>query len=103
MLEITIKKSKTDPFRETAKLTIARSNSNIYAIIALLHICSLDSSNIASHTFCIGAATSAGAVGLPDWLSKVLGSRKSNAYQTYIKTPKEAIYFLRVASRFYSV
>ena len=40
-LEITIKKSRTDPFRETAKLTIARSNSNICAIIAPLHICGL--------------------------------------------------------------
>ena len=127
-LEIIIKKSKTDPFRETAKLTIARSNSNVCAVTALqdyllqthgqgtshplftftdgrnltrasltnnvralLHVCGLDSANFASHSFRIGAATTAGAVGLPDWLIKVLGRWKSNAYQTYIKTPKEAI------------
>lgn len=125
---ITIKKSKTDPFRETAKLTIARSNSNVCAVTALqdyllqthgqttpqplftfhdgrsltrasltnnlralLLVCGLDSANFASHSFRIGAATTAGAVGLPDWLIKVLGRWKSNAYQTYIKTPKEAI------------
>jgi len=34
-LEITIKKSKTDPFRENAKLTIARSNSDGCAVTAL--------------------------------------------------------------------
>lgn len=127
-LEITIKKSKTDPFRETAKITIARSNSNLCAVTALqdyllqthgqstsqplfkftdgrnltcasltnnlralLNVCGLDSANFASHSFRIGAATNAGAVGLPDWLIKVLGRWKSNAYQTYIKTPKEAI------------
>ena len=34
-LVITIKKSKTDPFREAAELTIARSNSNVCAVSAL--------------------------------------------------------------------
>lgn len=34
-LEITIKKSKTDSFRERAKLTIARSNSNVCVVTAL--------------------------------------------------------------------
>ena len=34
-LEIIIKKSKTDPSRETANLTIARSHSNVCAVTAL--------------------------------------------------------------------
>ena len=125
-LEITIKKS--NPFRETAKLTIARSDSKVCTVTALqdyllqthgqstsqplfkftdgrnltrasltnnlralLHVCGLDSAHFASLCFRIGAATTAGAVGLPGWLIKVLGRWKSNAYQTYIKTPKEAI------------
>ena len=33
--EVVIKKSKTDPFRETAKLTIAKSNSTVCAVTAL--------------------------------------------------------------------
>ena len=107
---ITIKKSKTDPFQETAKFTIVKSNSNACAITALqdyllqtlhhgdgqplfqfaaghnftrtaltnnlralLHVCGLDSTHYASHSFRIGAATMAGAAGIPDWLIKVLG------------------------------
>lgn len=127
-LVITIKKSKTDPFRETVKLTIAKSNSTICAVSALreyflqtrnhgrqqpifqfkdnrnltrssltgnlralLSVCGIDSSNYSSHSFRIGAATTAGAAGLPDWLIKVLGRWKSNAYQAYIQTPKQTI------------
>ena len=125
---ITIKKSKTDPFRETAKLTIAKSNSNVCAVTALqdyllqtlhhgdgqplfqfadgrnltrtaltnnlraiLHVCGLNSTHYASHSFRIGAATTAGAAGIPDWLIKVLGRWKSDAYQSYIKTPQETL------------
>ena len=126
--EIVIKKSKTDPFRETAKLTIAKSNCNVCAVTALqdyflqtptheacqplfkftdgrnltrisltnnlcalLHLCGMDSTHYASHSFRIGAATTAGAVGLPDWLIKVLGRWKSDAYQPYIRTPRQTI------------
>ena len=127
--EVVIKKSKTDPFRETAKLTIAKSNSTVCAVTALrdyllqtnpsgatqplfqfsdgrhltrssltnnlralLKVCGLDSTCYASHSFRIGAATTAGAAGLPDWLIKVLGRWKSDAYQLYIRTPKETIF-----------
>lgn len=127
-LEITIKKSKTDPFRQTAKLTIAKSDSSVCAVAALqdyllqtygrstsqplfqftdgrnltrasltnnlralLRVCGLDSAHFASHRFRIGAATTARAAGFPDWLIKVLERWKSDAYQTYIKTPKETI------------
>ena len=125
---VVIKKSKTDPFRETSRLTIAKSNSSVCAVTALkdyllqthtrganqplfqfsdgrnltraslnnnlkalLHICGLDSSHYTSHSFRIGAATTAGAAGLPDWLIKVLGRWKSDAYQIYIQTPKETL------------
>ena len=111
-------KSKTDPFRETAKYTIAKSNSPVCAVTALrdyllqtsinpavqplfqfsdgrlqamLVICGFDSTQYASHGFRIGAATTAGAVSLLDWLIKVLGRWKSSAYQTYIRTPKDTI------------
>ena len=79
---ITIKKTKTDPSRETAKLTIAKSNSIVCAVTALqdylpfangrnltckaltnnlqaiLHVCGLNSPHYASHSLRIEADTS---------------------------------------------
>ena len=37
-----------------------------------------------SHSFRSGAATTASAAGIPDWLIKILGRWSSNAYQVYI-------------------
>ena len=43
--------------------------------------------NYASHSFRIGAATTAAAAGLPPWLIKTLGRWHSDAYLTYIRCP----------------
>lgn len=40
-----------------------------------------------SHSFRIGAATSAAAAGIPAWLIKTLGRWSSDAYLVYIRTP----------------
>ena len=48
----------------------------------LLHVCGLDSTHYASHSFKIEAATTVRAAGICDWLIKVLGRRKSDAYQS---------------------
>ena len=48
-------------------------------------------SNYASHSFRIGAATTAAAAGLPTWLIKTLGRWSSNAYLTYVRCPNSVI------------
>lgn len=50
----------------------------------LLKRAGIDHSHYSSHSFRIGAATTAAAAGLPAWLIKNLGRWTSNAYLTYI-------------------
>ena len=44
-----------------------------------------------THSFRIGAATSASEAGIPDSIIMMLGSWQSNAYQRYIKTAPEKL------------
>ena len=50
-----------------------------------------DESKYAGHSFRIGAATTAAAVGLEDSLIKTLGRWESSAYLTYVRIPRERL------------
>ena len=121
---ITLRASKTDPFRKGHSITLtptATSTCPVAALDKYLALAAnipadtplfqfsdgrlltrqevtdsirtlLASSNaqphhFSSHSFRIGAATTAAAAGIPDWLIQTLGRWSSQCYQTYIQTP----------------
>ena len=127
-MEVRIKKSKTEPFQQTAVITITKSNSTVCAVSAtrefflqtpdstphspmfqfkdgtllsrrtlaldlhtLLQLCGLQAHSYNTHSFRIGAATTAAAAGLPSWLIKILGRWRSDSYERYIHLPQATI------------
>ena len=52
---------------------------------------SLDDSQFSTHSFHIGAATTAAVAGIPDCLIRTLGRWSSDAYQLYIHTPNSTL------------
>lgn len=75
-------------FESGAPLTRTALTSHLRS---LLQQQGLDETFYASHSFRIGAATTAGSVGLPTWLIKTLGRWSSDCYERYIRTPKEVL------------
>ena len=57
------------------------------ALRNLLQLASYEQNQYGSHSFRIGAATTAAVAGLPAWLIKAMGRWSSDAYQTYIHCP----------------
>ena len=57
----------------------------------LVEVAGWNSSSFSSHSFRIGAATTAAATGLPDWLIQSLGRWKSDSYLRYIRTPSASL------------
>ena len=119
---LTIKQSKTDPFRMGINLCLGHTESVVYPVKALLPYLAirgstqgslfsfedgtpltrlrfktllsatlkragLDDSKYNTHSFRIGAATSAKMAGITDLHIQKLGRWKSSAYQSYIRTP----------------
>ena len=65
------------------------------SVVSLLrdaaHQASFPFSSLKGHGFRIGAASTAAAAGLPDWLIKVLGRWSSDCYQLYIHAPQNVL------------
>ena len=132
-ISLTLRQSKTDPFRQGHQIVITATNTSTCPVRAmhkyvtgvpaanrtgplfnggrfsplsrvdvtatlrqLLHDTNAVPSNYASHSFRLGAATTAAAAGLPPAVIKTLGRWKSNAYETYIQYPPSE---LRAVSR----
>ena len=56
-----------------------------------LQRCGLPADHYFTHSFRVGAATTAAAAGVPSWLIKVLGRWSSDCYEHYIRTPQETL------------
>ena len=126
LLQVTIKQSKTDPFRQGARLSLGRTNSPICPVTAVLPFLAvrgnqrgplftlkdgrmltrqlfstflndilgklqMNQSQFNTHSFRIGAATTAKEAGIDDIHIKMLGRWRSDAYQQYIRTPPEQL------------
>jgi len=65
---------------------LTRAGFKSLLLTALKHA-GLDNTKFNTHSFHIGAATSAKAAGIADVHIQMLGRWKSSAYQGYIKTP----------------
>ena len=116
---VKLKKFKTDQFRRGFSVVLARSDSQIFPVFALLTYLHLRgpsqgplflfqngsvltqdkfsklvretvlaagwSGNFSSHSFRVGAASTAASLGVPDYLIKALGRWNSDAYLLYVK------------------
>jgi hypothetical protein len=126
VVQVIIKQSKTDPFRQGVNLYLGKTGEKLCPVSAILaylrirglspgplfvlpdrsyltrqrfadmvakvlHQAGLNDQHYSTHSFRIGAATSAKDAGISDAHIKMLGRWRSEAYQLYVRTPKEQL------------
>jgi len=126
VLQVSVKQSKTDPFRKGVTLYVGRTGMDLCPVAAMLSYLELrgcrpgplflfqsqkpltrprfvavvrealgksglDERNYCSHSFRIGAATTAASRGLEDCIIKTLGRWESVAYLQYVRIPRERL------------
>ncbi len=122
-MKVTIKTSKTDPFRRGVDIFMGKTDTDLCPVTAMLRYllergwgagplfifkdgrfltrqrlvgairealqaAGMDPRKFGGHSFRIGAATTAAAVGMEDAVIKTLGRWRSLAYLEYIKIPR---------------
>ena len=75
-------------FQSGLYLTRGQVTSTLRLLLKCLHI---PTELYASHSFRIGAATTAAEAGLPPWLIQTLGRWSSNCFALYIRTPSSIL------------
>ena len=126
LLRVTIKQSKTDPFRKGVDLYVGKTSAPTCPVAAVLNYlmvrgtapgplflyqdgrkltrqrfseavrgalasAGFDHSKYCTHSFRIGAATTAAAKGIEDAVIKTLGRWESLAYLQYVRIPREQL------------
>ena len=126
VLQVSIKQSKTDPFRNGVTLYIGRTGMDLCPVAAMLSYLELrggqpgplfrlrnqkpltrprfvamvrealrqsglNEKQYCSHSFRIGAATTAASKGMEDCIIKILGRWESVAYLQYVRIPRERL------------
>lgn len=125
-VRLTLKQSKTDPFRKGIDLFVGQTGAELCPVAALLdYMCArgaqpgplfmygdgrpltrkrfveeirealkgagIDEKKYCSHSFRIGAATTAASKGLEDSVIKTLGRWESSAYLLYLRLPRDSL------------
>ena len=63
----------------------------VATVKAALESAGMEASNFNDHSFRIGAASTAAARGMEDCMIKILGRWESDAYQRYVKIPRQEL------------
>ena len=86
-----IRPAAAGPFFQYQDSSPLTRDKLVTAVRLALTEAGVDSSRYLGHSFRVGAATTAAKAGITDATIKMLGRWESEAYQRYIRTPRESL------------